>query len=413
MKKSNNNILALCLLVIIEAILFRISSIYDNNILQTIVIVINTIITIILLLRGKRENERKANSIIAISLLIRTALLFFDIYTGKGLFTGKDTEAFYECALGISNGYETNSYSILLNLVANIIGPNRLVLQYINVLSSLVSMLYFKKILSNVSNNRISTIAFALFSLSPLSMLLSSSLLRESIMIMLNVLSINFFIKWFKNGNKQNFLLSLIMAIASTWLHSGMILVIFAYMISFILYEPKIKKISFRKNTIFALILVMLLSILIIAVFNNSLTKYFSKFDSLDSVGTVKEVANADYLPFLNNAPFYILAIFLPLKMLYFLFSPMIWDIRTASMIIAIIFSSSLYIYLTISLFKYKKIKNILASLIILAAILVIIPYAIGTHNSGAATRHREKILPFLVVAYAVKEREYRKNESN
>ena len=411
MNNKNNKpflkILIISTAVVAELLLFRLSSNFATDLIPIIIIMLNTIISSIIFLwpKNKINNiETTANKIIATSIIIRVILLLIDIYAGWGLFTGKDTENFYECALGINNGYNTNSYSILLHSIAGIIGTKRIVLEYINIIAAFISLIYFKKAALLISKSKKTVIiAVAIFSLSPINIFLSSSLLREPIMIMLNCISIYYFILWFKAGKKLYLLHSLMAIIISTWLHSGMILVLLALLISYVLYEPKIKKISLRKNTLFALILALIVAMAIMILSGKALTKYFQNFSSLDSTGASTVSANADYLPQIKHAPLSTKLLFLPIEVVYFYLSPMIWDIRTVSMIIAILFSSSLYLYFFIQILTKNKHKIPLNTLLMIIIICATIPYAMGVSNAGTAMRHREKILPFIALAYVVK----------
>ena len=403
MRKNKNNNLILIIVAISEILLFRAASIYDNNILQTIVIVLNTIITTLILLRSKNKEDRRLNIIISLSLLIRTALLFFDIYTGKGLFTGKDTEVFYECAQGIKNGYNSNSYSIFLYTISGIIGSNRLSLQYLNIIASFVSMLYLKKTLYVVdADNKKKTIAMALFCLGPISMSLSAVLLRESLMIAANAVSMYFFIRWYSLGEKRNLIKSFILAIFSIWLHSGMILILFAYAICFVIYSPERKRISFRKNTITYLVIISIFLVGIFAVFGGSLMKYFEKYENLESTTMSSTKGGSDYLPFLKNSSLSTMILFIPIKSVYFYLSPMLWDVRNMGHLLTALLSSSIYIYLFYGIFKKTVSAQNLKILLLIILVPLTLMYAWGVSNAGTAMRHREKMLPFIAITYAI-----------
>ena len=98
------------------------------------------------------------------------------------------------------------------------------------------------------------------------------------------------------------------------------------------------------------------------------------------------------------------LIIYVPFKIIYFLFSPMIWDIRGAQDIIAFLFDVVFYMILIsiiIKAFFYKgfaRKNDIIIKILIIATVLVIGAYSMGTIAAGTAIRHRYKVLSLLLI---------------
>jgi hypothetical protein len=98
------------------------------------------------------------------------------------------------------------------------------------------------------------------------------------------------------------------------------------------------------------------------------------------------------------------LILYVPLKIVYFLFSPMIWDIRGLQDLIAILFDSVFYLVLTINVIAaffgkcLNKRERLLIKALIFACVLVIGAYSMGTIAAGTAIRHRYKVLSFLII---------------
>ncbi len=93
----------------------------------------------------------------------------------------------------------------------------------------------------------------------------------------------------------------------------------------------------------------------------------------------------------------------LPLRMIYFLFSPFPWDIRSSHHIIGL-FDGVLYLYLTLLIWRgrYAIFKNLVARWILGIVLVVILTFAMGVGNFGTGIRHRAKVaVPVIALAMA------------
>lgn len=408
-KNIIHKIIAIILLSLLEIVALRLSSAHSGIWVQSIFIFFNSLLIVFLLLKTSDKNNKRINTIIAISYLIRVAIIYANIYFGINFFSGADTEAFYESAIGM-RAFNHN-YVTMLKWLFLVIGNSRIIAEYINVLFSLFTMLVLKKTLFKITTKEESLKPLTIYSLGIANILLSACLLRESILIFLTATSIYYFIKWFKNGTLYSFVLSCLFIVLSAWLHSGMLLALIGYSVSYVLYSPKTKNVSFRKNTIFSLILVLIVSFSFIIAFGSSITTYFERYQKIENVSTKVSFGNSDYLVFLNNiksTPIIIATT--PLKIIYFFLSPMPWDCKSIGMIASFIFSSLLYLFLFIKIFNKRHISSNLRTLLLINVFLLSIVYSLGTSSAGTAIRHRENILPYIIVTYCVSVK--RKNDN-
>jgi len=106
------------------------------------------------------------------------------------------------------------------------------------------------------------------------------------------------------------------------------------------------------------------------------------------------------------------LMIYAPLKIFYFLFSPMPWDIRGLPDAIAFLFDSLFYIIIVPRMFRgllhldsNRKDKLVFRTLL-LSFILITGVHAMGTIASGTAVRHRYKGLSLLIILWMILEEE-------
>ncbi|MDP1731602.1 MAG: glycosyltransferase family 39 protein [Devosia sp.] len=91
-----------------------------------------------------------------------------------------------------------------------------------------------------------------------------------------------------------------------------------------------------------------------------------------------------------------------PLRLVYFLFSPFPWDVRTPAHLSGLLDS---LLYAGLAWYMWKNRGRIWADpaarLVLLIVLPLLLAFAIGTGNFGTAMRHRSKLLPVLAVLAA------------
>ena len=102
-----------------------------------------------------------------------------------------------------------------------------------------------------------------------------------------------------------------------------------------------------------------------------------------------------------------------PVRAIYFLFSPFPWDVKEVRHLIGL-FDAFLYIYLFILILKnFKTIwKNPALRIILLILGSYVMAFAVGVGNFGTGIRHRSKfaIMFILLVAPSIKKLVIKKN---
>lgn len=93
----------------------------------------------------------------------------------------------------------------------------------------------------------------------------------------------------------------------------------------------------------------------------------------------------------------------LPLRVIYFLFSPFPWDIRSNHHIVGLL-DGILYLYFALLIWRgrYAIFKNLAARWVLGIVLVVILTFAMGVGNFGTGIRHRAKVaVPVIVLAMA------------
>lgn len=360
------------------------------------------------------------NELVCFGIILRIGLLLCDLYH---LFPipnlGADSEVFhsiaYNNAVNGGDGKLTN-YTDFLTLVYSLTGRSRMIGQLINVLFGLGVIIYGQKCLLLFDIDRkYLHIGTLILCLSPNLIIFSGGLLREAWCEFFITASLYQFLKWFKYGNITNFILSCVMVMAASYMHSGSIGVIAGYMIVYVLYNRNKDRFKFTYRSIFSSLLVLAFGVFYL----QNMETFGDKMQGMDGENTddvlISHYNNAlgggsDYLTNLPVKSMGGALLLSPLKMVYFTFSPMPWDWRGFPDLLAFFIDSIIYLMLCWGIIKNANNEYInLRTGLIISLLSVVFIFGIGVTNAGTAMRHRAKLLPLFVVAYCLSKTDTRK----
>ena len=215
--------------------------------------------------------------------------------------------------------------------------------QYINVLlgvSIIISLYNILKTL-NISEKTID-IAITLIALFPNAVIMSAILLRENLIVLFALLSFLYFVKWYKNGGILNVLFSTLFLLSSASFHAGIVGIGLGYAGMYLFYRRKENKIAFDRKT---LIYFAVLTIFAGYIYFNYSDVFLAKFSNINGLADLyRELSTgrggSRYLKDLQVDSFLELIIYLPVKMLFFLISPLPMDWRGLQDILAFMMDS-------------------------------------------------------------------------
>lgn len=380
-------------------------------------------ITAILLMFILSSNKIEFKGLICCGLLLRIGLLICDIYHVFPIPNlGADSEVFHRIAYNNAvyggSGKLTN-YTDFLTLVYDYTDGSRMIGQLINVAFGLGIIIYGQKclLLFNV-NRKYLYIGTLILCLAPNLIIFSGGLLREAWCEFFITVSVYQFLKWFKYGNIGNFLFSCILVLAASYMHGGSIGVVAGYMIVYVFYNRKNNQFKFTFRSVFASLIVLAFS----SFYLQNMDTFGEKMGGMDGENT-EEVLVSHYSGALGGGSDYLtnlpvnnmgeVMLFSPLKMVYFILSPMPWDWRGFQDFLAFLIDSIIYLLLCWGIIR--NVKNKYARLrtgLIISILSVVFIFGIGVTNAGTAMRHRAKLLPLFVVAYCISRTDSRKNIS-
>lgn len=390
---------------------------FDPEFLPSILIITSFLLVCTYVYRDKKIDYK---ILVIVGFLVRIFLMYCDYYDIFIVFgSGMDTERFH--AASLYNMYATEewkitNYTTFLKPIYILSNGSRLIAQYVNVLFGFFTIIITLHILQNFRLDKKTTLfTTILLTLLPNQCCFSAILLREAWIIFFVTLSLMMFVKWFLYGNQTAAIMSIVVVFVASYMHSGVILVLAGYIVAFITYSPRAKRVIFNAKGI---ILLVIMGIVIVAgsSYLGIFTEKFSKLEDVDDfiqiTNMVSEGGSA-YLQWIRTDSVFQSILFSPIKMIYFLFSPLPADWRGMTDIVAFMLDGIVYLILVYHIMRnmIKRRDNPLKTYIAISVIFTVFTFAYGTYNSGTAMRHRSKIFPIIVVLYAIVRKENTDNK--
>ncbi len=388
----------------------------NNSTFCMIIIFINLIAVIVAI--NEQGKDKSTTLIMFGGLMLRVFLVlwdlnFSDVYRLPN--SGQDTESY---AFWARSGFLTGDYmrgGMYAKFIAfwyRFFGVQRPIAQYINIIFAVSTIIVVIKIMNYLEvDDIIQKTAITLMSFLPNFSITNSILLRETLIIFLLSLGVYAFVRWIYESNLLYVLASIIVVCLAASVHSGAIAVLLGEAMIFVLCDRRNHSIRLHLGSIVGLVIVVIGFIVIYSQFGDVL---FAKFQGIESaadvVGTADKynAGSSSYdAGFVINNSVASLIVNTPIRMFYFVASPLPWNWRGLSDIIAFGFSSTVFIYayaraikeIRISKPSDRKTMIILFTILALSSALI---FAWGVSNAGTAVRHREKFVTIYIMLIAL-----------
>lgn len=395
-------IVALCLIM-------RIVGVNDDAIGYTFV-VLSMLAVVIYVLRMRGINKR-IKAIILVGIIVRMALVVIDVFVSRIVDAGTDDDNFYNVSMLYYDSNYVNMGEItrggifpkFLSIVYFFIGSSRFSAQYLNVLFfAISSVLFVKTLVGFNATRRVSVIAMVVFCLLPNGILNNSVLRRETIMELCICSSLYFYSKWYNDKRLRYSSLVVIFTVLASLFHTAFILGAVIFIVYFALFDGKKGKVSFSINKLSKMVILLICAVIAGVGFLSLWKNKFTNISSADDLYTTvsREGGGSAYLVGYEVNSLGQLVLFSPLKLFYFLFSPVPWSFRGWMDIASFFLDVLIYAVLLFKVIRYPKdsySKMLLGTFLIMSLI-----FGLGTFNSGTAIRHRLSLLPYLLVGYSI-----------
>jgi hypothetical protein len=313
----------------------------------------------------------------------------------------------------VFRGSKADFTILFMGLILKVFGPQRMVIQFFNTLffmgASLITFSILKKY--NINKN-ICLVCMGWMLFTPQNIKNTSISNREGFICFFVALSIYFGIKWMEGFGKKYALYMLIPLCLGTMMHSGVVGIALGYICWKAFYDKKKDAIKIKKSSIFVLGIAFLFVLILYTTLGSVL---FEKFGNLQEMTDItkraaaysgEETGSTYVIPGGNSTSVMQMIFYSPLRLIYFLLSPMPWYWRGILDIIAFVICSVPHIIIIYCfILKIRKIDTSANKNIIIILFLMYLGTAFifgwGVRNAGTAIRHRDKFLSLYTVLIA------------
>ncbi len=369
-------------------------------------------ILIITLIIGAKNPSIKVALIIA--FIVRFTLALIQFYAFPLPDSTADAVGFEAVAWSMaSEGNLTQTftlgayfYSWIISIFYFLFGVRSpLFMQSLNVLLGILIVFNVYKITKILYNDeRVNSIAALIISIYPTLALYSAITLREAFFTYFASAGIIFFVKWLNNNNISTFLLAIILFLFSSLFHtSGFFLIISAFLV--LLFEMfkflKKMKLPMKRISLGFFGIIVIAFMLTTGVGIDKIIGLLNAEDvgkALITTQMAYQEGRAAFPAFLIQDSLLRMILILPIRFLYFVFSPFIWDVSAAADIFGLI-DAIILIILFWNIFKFRKYdqnKNAV-KIMTFFLLLTLLATSLGVNNIGAAIRHRAKFVPIII----------------
>ena len=302
-----------------------------------------------------------------------------------------------------------STFSNLLALVYKITGRSPLVLLSLLNFISIITIIVISNCSYNIwksENAKIKTLI--LLSIMPINILYSVSILREILILFFMSISILMLIYYIKSNRYIYIYLSIFLFSLNIFFHAPLLVGLVPIIIYFFIQSLKDLFIGlingnmkiapiFNTTLIFFIIYNVLFFSWEKAIYSHFITLNIADQLVIHAKNTFTSGASFPLytLPTNNIELFYLL----PLRMIYFLFSPFPWDISSSIHLFGLLDSllSLLIFYFLVKNFK-EIIMNKYLIILIFIFLSILIVYSLGTGNFGTAIRHKFKFFFIIII---------------
>ena len=310
-------------------------------------------------------------------------------------------------------GPNSDFYPWLMSLVYLVTGRSFLLLQSISVFVGVLSVYATWLLGSEVWNDRAGRRAAWVMALYPTVVMYSALPLREAYLTCTLMFGLVWVARWSREGKVRQAIWAFLLFGIGIFFHSSVFVLAFAFLvvIAWKMFSQGMS--SFLQGRL------RLTALAGLVVIVGALTLLGANESRLDKFGSINQAVDFQSWVSYSQAKYYAdghtgnavypgwtapetvgdLVWAIPVKIIYLLFSPFPWDMRTPAHLIGVIDG---LLYLGLIIIITRNIKTIWLNPAARTVLLVILPficaYGIGTSNFGTSIRHRAKFVGVLIM---------------
>ena len=371
------------------------------------------------------DEARYIKVVLLTTFALRILILMWDLYC-RDIFILPNSEgdAEYYHSAGTSYAFGSRAekvdyhlYPFWVGRIYKLFGVQHMTAQYLNIMLAMCSLVMVYKILQkfdiNVKTRKFTMLIGAFL---PNLMMITVFLLQESIISFFIISSLYMFTKWWFGGSPLNIVIAVLFSAAGAILHMGALTVGIGVLLMLVLLNKKDKIITVTPVKLLLVVVMAFAVLLVLTTFGDSLLGKLGGDISAENIlaeSAKREEGGGGYIIGIQGLPPAVdLVVNTPIRMFYFIFSPLPWMWRGLGDIVAFFGSTIFYIctvWTVVKAFRTKPNKtlvddNIGSYLVVLTVVVLIasVMFGWGVSNSGSVLRHREKFTYICIVAFGV-----------
>jgi len=301
--------------------------------------------------------------------------------------------------------------SWILAFVYSLTDRSVIMLQSISMLFGIGSVLLGARLANKIWDEKISIKVGWILALYPTLILYSCLVLREAYVWFFLLVGIYGIIFWFKDKSFKSVPIILLGFSGTTFFHGGMFIGAFVFvcvlvLISFIEIIKRLHHLKIDLNSLAILALLLIITFYLLFEIS-SIPKIGSIVGLFDVDQILEEIRNRN----INRAAFpewtvpkttIELIYKAPIRVLYFMFSPFLWDITKLSHLLGVLDGM---FFIMLFILVVKNIKFIWTDRILITIFIILVSYfvlyGLSTGNFGTGLRHRTKFLIISILLVA------------
>ena len=316
----------------------------------------------------------------------------------------------FEFISSFNSDSKAYTFTWFLSVFYRILGRSPLLLESINIVTSLFCIILVYKISILISDNINKSLQSALlFAIFPSIILYNVVILREVYIVFFLLNGSYFILKWINSKHLKFAIYAILNFIPLYFLHGGLMVGVLVFLTLLLLKSIKDTINCFVNDRI------LIPQVVLICSFFFGLFFFFGNLSNLNLpyLGNITNIFTLSRIVFQaevtniggsvypgwlipNSISSFFLLIF-P-RLFYFLFSPFIWDIKAINHLLGLV-DGIMILFLFYFILKgllLKKLNNFVSILLIIL-IPLLITYSWGVGNFGTALRHRVKFIPVFI----------------
>ncbi|MBQ3069100.1 MAG: glycosyltransferase family 39 protein [Clostridia bacterium] len=378
-------------------------------------------------LKDPQPEREIVKTVLIVSFMLRLLILMWDVYA-RDIFilpnSEGDAQAYFEISSSYAWGGRRNTvdlghFPFYTGQLFKYIGQQRLTVQFINMYLAMCSLVMVYRILCKLGISpevREKTMLIAAFL--PNLMMITTFFLQESVISFCIITALYMFTCWWKKGGLLYLALTVAFSLLGSLLHMGALVVALGTLVMLALVGNKERHLKISVSKIVMMVVIGFAFLLVLVSSGDTFTGKIRGEDGLTAESILYEVnvrtdGGASYSVGIQGLPPAVdLVVNTPIRMVYFIFSPLPWMWRGLGDILAFFGSTIFYFYafyVAYQAYRAHPIKGIPDSnlggfLVVLTVIMALaaVMFGWGVANAGSALRHREKFTYICLVITAV-----------